>query len=455
MNAPPLHDRQPVTLSNVPAARPPRAPAPVSRDAQRGAQRDAAAADVLGVQAYSRVAAAVIAVMVQLGIGYRFGRLTDPHTLLTLALGYVAFVGMLAIFVERTRRAIPAVVTLAIAGDMACIFAMTWAGTTPAHYDRALFGAVIIIHVANVYFGQRQAWRAVTLAALGYLCLFSVAWRSEFPVDRMEQLWTLIVGAAGTALILVHAGTVRRRLRAIVSLFERAEEGDFSQSYDEAADSRPDAITRVGRAYNRVRTQLASMVLTDPLTGCLNRRGFDQALAREVARSERAGSGMALLALDLDHFKNVNDEHGHLVGDDVLRAVGALLIQTARAGDIVARIGGEEFAVVLPDTSSASAYKVAERIRELMEQHHFPPPKPSAEPLHITTSIGAVSGSPNLGDDYVELFMARADAALYHAKRTGRNRVRTWSDNMGADVSDPRQVPSLTESAQHRVLNGF
>lgn len=451
MNAPPLHDRQPVTLSNMPAARPPRPPAPASR----AAQRDAAAADVLAVQAYSRVAAAVIAVMVQLGIGYRFGRLTDPSMLLTFALGYVAFVGMLAIIVERRRRATPSVVTLAIAGDLACIFVMTWAGTTPAHYDRALFGAVIIIHVANVYFGQRQAWRAVALAAVGYLFLFAVAWHSELLVDRMEQLWTVVVGAAGTALIIVHAGTVRRRLRAIVRLFERAEEGDFSQSYDEAADSRPDAITRVGRAYNRVRTQLASMVLTDPLTGCLNRRGFDQALAREVARSERAGSDMAVLALDLDHFKEINDVHGHLVGDEVLRAVGALLIQTARAGDIVARIGGEEFAVVLPDTSSASAYKVAERIRELMDQHQFSPTKPTAEPLHITTSIGVVSGSPDLGDDYMELFMARADAALYHAKRTGRNRVRTWSNDMGADASDPRQLPSLSESAQHRVLNGF
>ena len=451
MNAPPLHDRQPVTLSNMPAARPPRTPAPASR----AAQRDAAAADVLAVQAYSRIAAAVIAVMVQLGIGYRFGRLTDPSTLLSLALGYVAFVGMLAIVVERRRRATPFVVTLAIAGDLACIFSMTWAGTTPAHYDRALFGAVIIIHVANVYFGQRQAWRAVALAAVGYLFLFAVAWHSELLVDRMEQLWTMVVGAAGTALIIVHAGTVRRRLRAIVRLFERAEEGDFSQSYDEAADSRPDAITRVGRAYNRVRTQLASMVLTDPLTGCLNRRGFDQALAREVARSERAGSDMAVLALDLDHFKEINDVHGHLVGDEVLRAVGALLIQTARAGDIVARIGGEEFAVVLPDTSSASAYKVAERIRELMDQHQFSPTKATAEPLHITTSIGVVSGSPDLGDDYMELFMARADAALYHAKRTGRNRVRTWSNDMGADASDPRQLPSLSESAQHRVLNGF
>jgi diguanylate cyclase (GGDEF)-like protein len=451
MNAPPLLDRKPVTLSNVPAARPPRPPAPAPRDSAR----DMAAADVLAVQAYSRVAAGVVAVMVQLGIGYRFGRLADPITLLVLTLGYVAFVGVVAIFVERRRRAVPAVVTLALTGDLAFIFAMTFFGTTPAHYDRALFGAVIIIHVANVYFGQRQAWRTVVLAALGYVFLLASAWGAELPVDRMEQLWTVAVGAAGTALIIIHAGTVRRRLRAIVGLFERAEEGDFSQSYDEAADSRPDAITRVGRAYNRVRTQLASMVLTDPLTGCLNRRGFDQALAREVARSERAGSDMALLALDLDHFKDVNDTFGHPAGDEVLRALGALLVQTARAGDVVARIGGEEFAIILPDTSSAGAFQVASRLCELVELHPFPPGKPGGQPLHITTSIGIVSGAPDLADDYVAQFMVRADAALYAAKRSGRNRVRTWDEQMSPVTDDAVQLPGIADSAQHRVLNGY
>src|SRR5689334_3367866 len=160
MNAPPVIDRKPVTLTNIPAVRPPRSPAPAPRDTQR----DSAAADVLAVQAYSRVAAAVVAVMVQLAIGYRFGRLADPTTLLMLALGYVAFVGVIAIYVERRRRANPATVTLALTGDLAFIFAMTFFGTTSAHYDRALFGAVIIIHVANVYFGQRQAWRVVVLA---------------------------------------------------------------------------------------------------------------------------------------------------------------------------------------------------------------------------------------------------------------------------------------------------
>jgi diguanylate cyclase (GGDEF)-like protein len=449
MNAPPLLDREPVTLSNVTAARPPRSPAP----APRTAQRDAAAADVLAVQAYSRVAAAVVAVMVQLGIGYRFGQLADPTMLLMIALGYVAVVGAIAILVERRRRANPAIVTFALACDLAFVFAMTFFGTTAAHYDRALFGAVIIVHVANVYFGQRQAWRAVVIGALGYLFLLSAAWGIEPPVDRVEQLWTVAIGAAGTALIIVHAGAVRRRLRALVGLFERAEEGDFSQSYDEAADSRPDAITRVGRAYNRVRVQLASMVLTDPLTGCLNRRGFDQALAREVARSERAGSDMALLALDLDHFKDVNDTFGHLVGDEMLRALGALLVHTARAGDVVARIGGEEFAIILPDTSSAGAFQVASRLCELIELHPFPPAKPGGKPLHITTSIGVVSGAPDLADDYVALFMARADTALYAAKRSGRNRVRTWNEHMGS--GEDGQLLGVAESSQPRVLNGY
>jgi diguanylate cyclase (GGDEF)-like protein len=406
---------------------------------------------VLAVQAYSRVAAAVVTTMVQLGIGYRFGRLADPIILLSLALGYVAFVGGIALFVERERRAVPAVVTFALTGDLAFIFAMTFFGTTAAHYDRALFGAVIIIHVANVYFGQRQAWRTVIVASLGYVVLLSMAWRTQLPVDRVEQLWTVAIGAAGTALIIIHAGTVRRRLRAIVRLFERAEEGDFTHSYDEAADSRPDAITRVGRAYNRVRSQLASMVLTDPLTGCLNRRGFDQALAREIARSERAGSDMALLAIDLDHFKNINDQHGHLVGDEVLRAVGALLIQAARAGDVVARIGGEEFAVILPDTSALGASHFADRLCDAVRSRRFHPVSPGGEPFRITTSIGVVSGTPRLDGDYIALFNARADVALYAAKRSGRDRVRVWSDEMGAGGELP-QVTTLSESAQHRIL---
>jgi diguanylate cyclase (GGDEF)-like protein len=245
---------------------------------------------------------------------------------------------------------------------------------------------------------------------------------------------------------------VRRRLRTIVMLFERAEEGDFSQAYDEAADVRPDAITRVGRAYNRVRSQLASMVLTDPLTGCLNRRGFDQALAREVARSARAGSDLALLALDLDHFKLINDTYGHIAGDEVLRAAGALLIQAGRAGDVVARTGGEEFAVLLPDTSAAGAFQFASRLCEIVRAHTFAAPEPGADPIRVTTSIGVVAGAPQLDGDFAALFSARADIALYAAKRSGRDRVRAWSTHLNT-TEDEHGTPAVADASLGRVAH--
>jgi diguanylate cyclase (GGDEF)-like protein len=175
------------------------------------------------------------------------------------------------------------------------------------------------------------------------------------------------------------------------------------------------------------------MVLTDPLTGCLNRRGFDQALAREVARSARAGSELALLALDLDHFKAINDTYGHLTGDEVLRAAGTLLNHTKRAGDVVARTGGEEFAVLLPDTDAAGAFQFANRLCDVLRRHSFPPATAGGPPIRITTSIGVVSGAPLLDSDAAALFSERADIALYAAKRSGRDRVRAWGEHLSRD----------------------
>src|SRR4029077_17829208 len=131
-----------------------------------------------------------------------------------------------------------------------------------------------------------------------------------------------------------------------------------------------------------------SMVLTDALTGCLNRRGFDQALARELARSTRASSDLSLVALDLDHFKEVNDTYGHLAGDVVLREFGALLVQTARAGDMVARTGGEEFSILLPDTDAQGAHIAGARLCESVRGHNF---MVNGKRVHVTISAGVVS----------------------------------------------------------------
>jgi diguanylate cyclase (GGDEF)-like protein len=150
----------------------------------------------------------------------------------------------------------------------------------------------------------------------------------------------------------------------------------------------------------------------DPLTGLGNRRAFDEALAAELARARRAERPLGLVIVDVDHFKRFNDRHGHQAGDDALASVGRVLLAEARAGDRACRIGGEEFAVVLPGADEAAAAAVAERIRRGVEG------APAQE--RMTVSLGVASME---GEEDAESLVARADARLYAAKAAGRNRV--------------------------------
>ncbi|BAH37527.1 MAG TPA: GGDEF domain-containing protein [Gemmatimonas aurantiaca] len=168
--------------------------------------------------------------------------------------------------------------------------------------------------------------------------------------------------------------------------------------------------------------RLEQLAQTDPLTQLLNRRALTERITAEMERALRYDSTLALLMIDLDHFKKVNDTYGHLVGDDVLRDVGQLLGHTIRGSDITARYGGEEFLVLLPETDDAGAVAFAERIRVAMEEHPFARDS-MAEPLKLTASIG-VAVFPAARIENVEDLFARADAALYRAKAEGRNRVR-------------------------------
>ena len=394
--------------------------------------RAIAAGEVLVAHRRSRILTALVIAVLQLGLLHRdFTGAVDrtiAGALITVG-AYIAFVTALTFIVHRRGRAESWVVTAALTGDLLLVFFLTLTATTPDHYERALFGTIVIVHVANFFFGRRQAWRVVQLGIAGYVALIAAAVALGLHVDVAEEIWTLAMCSAAIAVIILQAGDVRRRLRAIVRLFEHAEQGDFSREYDAAADGRADAITRVGMAYNAVRAQLASMVLTDPLTGCLNRRGFDQALTREIARAARGGHEFSLLAIDLDHFKRVNDTYGHLAGDDVLRAVGAMLLKSGRAGDVVARVGGEEFAVLLPDTAASGAHLFATRLCERIRKHEYVIGV-NGEPVSITTSIGVAVGSPRGVPDFAELIWSRADDALYAAKRSGRNCVRTWSTDI-------------------------
>lgn len=158
--------------------------------------------------------------------------------------------------------------------------------------------------------------------------------------------------------------------------------------------------------------------LHDPLTGAGNRRLFTEATARLLAIRRRHVRPFALVSLDLDHFKRVNDAHGHAVGDDVLKAVAEALRRNLRGEDVLARIGGEEFAILMPETDGAEAARVAERHRANIAAMSVPAPK---GPIRITCSFGVAEGEPD--DPGPETVMLRADEALYEAKRTGRNRV--------------------------------
>jgi diguanylate cyclase (GGDEF)-like protein len=173
------------------------------------------------------------------------------------------------------------------------------------------------------------------------------------------------------------------------------------------------------RADNR---RLEALATTDPLTRLLNRRALLERLSREVDRAKRYESKLTLLLLDIDHFKRINDERGHLVGDGVLRQIGALIEASVRTVDIAARYGGEEFVLILPETSQDGGIIFAERLRESIERYPFD--ASGEEPLHLTASIG-VATFPSPRVESTEDLFARADEALYRAKSSGRNQVRT------------------------------
>lgn len=174
----------------------------------------------------------------------------------------------------------------------------------------------------------------------------------------------------------------------------------------------------VTRAHNYAE-RLKSMALTDSLTGVDNARNFMQKFIREIKRSKRHGKPLCVAMLDLDHFKSVNDKHGHLAGDDVLRAVAQFVQRSMRLEDEFARIGGEEFAALLPDTNLEGAKVIAERIREVVETS--PVRLDDGTELSVTASIGVAEVDPQASD--FEAAMEAADKALYKAKQQGRNRV--------------------------------
>jgi diguanylate cyclase (GGDEF)-like protein/PAS domain S-box-containing protein len=176
----------------------------------------------------------------------------------------------------------------------------------------------------------------------------------------------------------------------------------------------------------RLEDKLSAMALTDSLTGLSNRRAFDRALNREWKRTLREGSQISLLLLDVDHFKEFNDQYGHQAGDDCLRAIAAAVGGGVRGTDMVARYGGEEITVILPSTDTADAVKVAEKVRLAVEGLRLPQEGHQGRDW-VTVSVGVATALARQGGTIKmpESLLLAADNALYKAKHEGRNRVAT------------------------------
>jgi two-component system, cell cycle response regulator len=161
------------------------------------------------------------------------------------------------------------------------------------------------------------------------------------------------------------------------------------------------------------------MAIVDTLTGLNNRRFFNTNFAALMDQAARRGRPLSLMILDIDHFKRVNDTLGHDAGDQILKTFSARVRNVVRTSDLICRLGGEEFTVLMPDTTLGVAAKVAERVRQTIESHLFVP-LPGRPPIPVTVSIGLAERGIDLDPD---VLMRRADAALYRSKGEGRNRV--------------------------------
>ncbi|RJP77015.1 MAG: GGDEF domain-containing protein [Candidatus Zixiibacteriota bacterium] len=209
-----------------------------------------------------------------------------------------------------------------------------------------------------------------------------------------------------------------------------------------AAKKRAEELSEQLAEANR---KLQEMANVDGLTQIFNRRVFQNLITREFYRSHRYGHPLSCIMIDLDHFKHVNDSEGHLVGDQVLREVAALLHGSLRKTDFLARYGGEEFVVILPEAENKAAATLAEKLRRAVEAHPF---DIEGRTIHVTISLGVATYSREMPVTSEEELVQRADANLYLAKRYGRN--RTWTEDDSQQLRERLAEPA--EATQNEPL---
>jgi diguanylate cyclase (GGDEF)-like protein len=336
-----------------------------------------------------------------------------------------------------------------------------------AVYGVGAFGFVacgLVWGAARVFHGRRPHWPGMVAGAL--------LWCALAPVSPEVRLLLGVAVIAGYATLTAwELGRERRRvlrrrwLHAVVPLVHGfvlilpVAIGDVLFRRSGAAGDIWSVLFTIELVLYAVGTVFVMVMLvsertvrahkaaaeTDPLTGLLNRRGFAEAAVRLAVREAKAGDAVSLLAFDLDHFKSVNDRFGHPAGDEILRLFADVLTQALRASDIIGRVGGEEFCVLLP-CRIEEATVAAERVRVAFEACGV---VIDGEPLATTVSIGVAGGRAAIP---LEVLIAAADAALYRAKQAGRNRIETAPEvpDFLGERRKPAVVPAHRVEVRHR-----
>ena len=307
-----------------------------------------------------------------------------------------------------------------------------------------------------------SGWRSATL--VGFMAAIT-----SFFVDDMGMAPALLAIASSVVIGLAWRHFLRPRLEAstfdfiLLALMVAAAMVFFGELGSSGTMSGPTillltlltcigAVLSLGwmmRREDRLRRREGELridALTDPLTGLGNRRAFDALLKDELAAIARHGVPLSMLLLDVDHFKRINDTHGHEIGDRVLKHLASVLRQNLRDADYVFRLGGEEFCVLLPGAGRAAAVNVAERIRRVTGAANL---GRLDRPLRVTFSIGVSTARASTVLP-IRLY-ASADSALYRAKTDGRNRVRQAADvSEGLDAGETIE-PEALDPAQGAV----
>lgn len=257
---------------------------------------------------------------------------------------------------------------------------------------------------------------------------------------------TIIVLWLSIWIVLIVAHQISKPIRQLSKATMDIHQSDYSKPIE--VEMTGDEISELAHALESMRQHIKMLIFSDPLTGLYNRRYMMLTLPQEVSRTNRSGDLLICLLMDLDYFKQVNDNFGHLCGDEILKITGKLLKDTLRDYDIVVRYGGEEFIAVFSSTSLQQAYLIAERTRKSIENRII---IWEQQELRITMSIGLAEWSKVQAKYSAEQLIHDADQALYEAKHQGRNRViHNRRENGFYLVAEPTR-PATSVSAQIKL----